>query len=100
MEPFQIIQNDLGCTLGPFSLCKASKSVSMSYKKRGEKRLSNQISLIQFIQQVAVCDVGHVLIDKMFDTFPDCFGSRLLSQSIFQKPIMNLQSCQNSSEVT
>lgn len=36
MEPFQIILNDLGCTLGLFSLCKVSKSVSTSYEKRGD----------------------------------------------------------------
>lgn len=68
MEPFQIILNDLGCTLGLFSLCKVSKSVSTSDKKRGDTRLSNQISLIQFIQQVAVSDIGHALIDKIVDT--------------------------------
>lgn len=36
--------------------------------KNEETRLSNQISLIQFIQQVAVSHIGHALIDKIVDT--------------------------------
>lgn len=68
-KPSQIIPGDVGRTLGLLSLCEESKSVSACYKENEEKKLfSNQISLIQFIQQVPVSDIGHAVINKMFDT--------------------------------